>query len=156
MTPDKENISQLTIEKLKGFNGFLVDVIVSPGNKFVVEIDTPEGVSILQCEEVNRFLNKELDNETNEFDLTVSSPGLERPFKVHEQYVKNINREIKVRTTEGKECSGVLKAVNKSGIQLMQRVKEIPQGKKKKEWIEQTIDLNFEKIKDAKIILNFK
>lgn len=156
MTPDKENISQLAIEKLKGFNGFLVDVIVSPGNKFVVEIDTPEGVSILQCEEVNRFLNKELDNETNEFDLTVSSPGLERPFKVHEQYLKNISREVKVRTTEGKEYSGILKTVNKNGIQLMQRVKEVPEGKKKKEWVEKTTELNFEKIKDTKIILNFK
>jgi ribosome maturation factor RimP len=133
-----------------------VDIVVSGNNKFLVEVDSPEGISIGQCEDLNRYLNKMLDNENNEFELTVSSPGLERPFKVVEQYRKNINRELKVRTVDGKEFQALLKNVGDGGIALAQKVKEIPEGKKKKEWVEKNIELPFGDIKEAKIIITFK
>lgn len=152
----KEKIEELAVEHIKSFDGFLVDVVVSGTNKFLVEVDSPQGISIGQCEDLNRYLNKQLDNETNEFELTVSSPGLERPFKVKEQYAKNLGRDLKIRTTEGKELQALLKEVNNQGIVLMQKVKEIPEGKKKKEWVEKNIELPFENIKEAKIIITFK
>ena len=152
----KEKIQELAEQHISGFNGFLVDIVVSGNNKFLVEVDSPEGISIGQCEDLNRYLNKMLDNENNEFELTVSSPGLERPFKVLEQYRKNINRELKVRTIDGKEYQALLTNVSESGIALKQKVKEMPEGKKKKEWVEKTIELPFTEIKEAKIIITFK
>lgn len=152
----KEKIQELVEQHIRSFNGFLVDIVVSGNNKFLVEVDSPEGISIGQCEELNRYLNKMLDNENNEFELTVSSPGLERPFKVLEQYRKNINRELRVRTIDGKEYQALLTNVSEGGIALRQKVKEMPEGKKKKEWVEKNIELPFTEIKEAKIIITFK
>ena len=70
----KEEIAILTETKLIAFDGFIVDVIINAGNKILVEVDSPLGISIGQCAEINRFLNEKLDNEANEFELTVSSP----------------------------------------------------------------------------------
>ena len=153
---EKEKIKEFIESKISSYGGFLVDVIINQGNKIVVEVDSPAGISIAQCAELNRFLNDELDNETNEFDLTVSSPGLEKPFKVFEQYQKNIDRQIKVRTIEGKEFEASLKEVTPDGILLHQKVKEAPEGQKKREWVEKNIQLPFEQIKETKIILTFK
>lgn len=153
---EKEKIKELTETKLASFDGFLVDVMVSPGNKIIVEVDSPVGISIGQCAEINRFLNAELDNETNEFELTVSSPGLEKPFKVLDQYKKNVDRQVKVKTVDGKELEATLTAVNEKGITVHQKVKEIPEGKKKKEWVEKDIQLPFDQIKETRIILTFK
>jgi len=153
---EKERIKELTEEKLKSFDGFLVDVMINAGNKILVEVDSPSGISINQCAEINRYLNTELDNETNEFDLTVSSPGLDKPFKVVSQYEKNVEREVKVKTIDGKEYQAILKGVHRDSISLSHKVKEIPEGKKKKEWVEKQIDLPFEQIKETKIIITFK
>jgi ribosome maturation factor RimP len=152
---EKEKIVELTQTKLSAFEAFLVDVVISPGNKIVIEIDSPQGISIGQCAELNRFLNAELDNEANEFELTVSSPGLEKPFKVYDQYKKNIDRQIKVRTVEGKEFEAKLKEVNENGILLHQRTKE-KNEKNKKEWVEKDIQLPFSQIKETRVILTFK
>jgi ribosome maturation factor RimP len=152
---EKEKIVEMTNSKLAAFGGFLVDVVISQGNKIVVEIDSPEGISIGQCAELNRFLNAELDNETNEFELTVSSPGLEKPFKVFDQYKKNIDRQVKVKTIEGKEFEAKLKEVSENGILIQQRVKE-KNEKNKKEWVERDIQLPFDQIKETKVILTFK
>lgn len=152
----KEKIQELTEDYIKKFDGFLVEITASANNKFLVQIDTQQGVSIGQCEEVNRYLNKALDNESNEFELTVSSPGLEKPFRVFEQYRKNVNRQVKIRTLDGKEYEALLQNVDQGGVTLSQRVKEIPEGKKKKEWVEKIINLPFENIKEAKIIITFK
>lgn len=153
---EKEKIKELAESKLSSYDGFLVDVIVSSGNKIVVEIDSPVGISIGQCAELNKYLNETLDNETNEFELTVSSPGLEKPFKVFKQYQKSIDRQIKVRTVEGKEFEAQLKEVTPKGILIHQKVKEAPEGSKKREWVEKNIQLPFEQIKETKIILTFK
>ncbi|HYG50915.1 MAG TPA: ribosome assembly cofactor RimP [Flavobacteriales bacterium] len=153
---EKEKIKALAESKLNDFDGFLVDLVVSNDNKILLEIDSPRGISIGECAELNRFLNKELDNETNEFELTVSSPGLEKPFKVYKQYEKNLNRQVKVRTVEGKEYTAKLSAVNKEGISLAAKVKEVPEGKTRKEWVDKSIELPFEQIKETKVIITFK
>jgi ribosome maturation factor RimP len=152
----KENILKLTEERIASFDGFVVDLVVANGNKFTLELDTPKGISIGELEDVNRFLNKELDNETNEFELTVSSPGMERPFKVYKQYLKNLGRQIKVKTKDGKVTEGALANVNEKGITLNYKVKEAPEGKKKKEWVEKTAELLFENIAETKKIITFK
>jgi ribosome maturation factor RimP len=60
-------------------------------------VDTPEGISLEQCEKINRALLQEA--ETNEFidairSIEVSSPGTERPLKHWWQYPRNIGRTL--------------------------------------------------------------
>lgn len=153
---ENEHITRLIESHIAGYDGFLVDLVMAPGNKILVEIDTPQGVSIGQCADLNRYLNQELDNEANEFELTVSSPGLERPFKVRKQYHKSIGQQLKVRTAAGKDLTGILKAVSENDITIFQKLKEAPEGQKKREWVEKDTVIPFDEIKEAKIIITFK
>jgi ribosome maturation factor RimP len=76
-----------------------------------VYIDTPSGVTIEQCEKVSRFLNFNMENDSNfpeKYTLDVSSPGMDNPFKVQQQYDKNIGRHIEVVLLSGIKKEGVL------------------------------------------------
>ena len=55
----------------------------------------PEGVTIEECAKVSRIIESGLDREIEDFELEVSSPGLNSPFKVLPQYFKNIGKECR-------------------------------------------------------------
>ena len=155
MKLNKENIIAETEKFISEFNGFVVDIIIVNSNKITIELDTPQGISIGELEKVNRHLNIIFDNENNEFELTVSSPGMERPFKVLRQYKKNIGKNIKVKLKNGLVNEGSLLAVSENGIVLNYKTKESVEGKKKKTWVEKTVDLQFENIAETKKIITF-
>src|SRR5687767_2735293 len=104
---------------------FVVDVIASfrgSPKKLLVILDGDKGVNIDACADVSRELSKVLD-ETNLVDgafvLEVSTPGLDQPLKTNRQYVKNIGRNVKVKTKD-KTIEGKLTTVNEAKIELLQ------------------------------------
>src|SRR5690606_30066500 len=105
----KEQIAQLTESAVKDRNIYLVDVVVSPGNRIRIEIDRDEGLSVNDCAFVSRFIEQNLDREQEDFEIQVSSPGLDQPFKILRQYRKNIGRKVEVVTKNGEKINGVLK-----------------------------------------------
>ena len=152
----KENIKKLAEEHVKEFNGFVVDILVSPANKVVVEIDSHEGVTLKQCESLNRYLNHELDNEANEFELTVSSPGLEKPYRVLQQYVKNVGRRVNVKLNNGSVIEGKLVKAGGEEIEIEHTAKEKVEGKSKRELVTRTDAIKLTDIKETKTIISFK
>ncbi|MFA9424053.1 MAG: ribosome maturation factor RimP, partial [Sedimentibacter sp.] len=65
-----------------------------------VYIDTPAGITVDDCADVSRALNKKLDDIDliqEQYFLEVSSPGLERPFKTHADYLKNIGEQVEIK-----------------------------------------------------------
>ncbi|MFN3940591.1 MAG: ribosome maturation factor RimP, partial [Chitinophagales bacterium] len=81
--------------------------------KFEVFIDTDSGVTINQCEQVSRYLQFLMENDaafSDGFALDVSSPGMENPFKVERQYLKNIGKTVEVLLQNGAKKEGVLTA----------------------------------------------
>lgn len=82
-----------------------------------VYIDKPEGVSILDCENVSRALSDILDSEDfipDAYILEVSSPGLGRTLKKEKHFAKSIGQEVEIKLykqLEGcKEFSGTLES----------------------------------------------
>ena len=137
---------------LAGTEVFLVDVSVKPGNKISVYIDGDQRVTIESCREINHFLNESLDRDAEDFDLTVSSAGADRPLKLPRQYKKNIGNSLDVITKTGEKFSGVVLAANETGIEL-----ELPPAKKsKKEPETKIVPLNYSDIKSAKEVITFK
>jgi ribosome maturation factor RimP len=137
---------------LHGGDIFLVDVVVKPGNKISVYIDGDHGVNIDVCRELNHFLNESLDRDTEDFDLTVSSSGADRPLKLPRQYKKNTGNSLDVVTKAGEKYSGVVLKADESGIEL-----EIPPLKKSKKDQEiKIVPLKFSDIKSAKEVITFK
>ena len=85
----EERVQQLAREKVLELGGFLVSAKVSTQNEIQVFVDKAEGISITECLQISRFIEEELDREIEDFQLLVSSPGLNKPFVVKEQYLES-------------------------------------------------------------------
>ena len=78
-------------------------------------IDKPEGVNILDCENVSRALSEALDKADfipDAYILEVSSPGLGRTLKKDKHLQKSIGEEVEIKLFKPidkcKEFSGFL------------------------------------------------
>lgn len=137
-----ERITEVIEKQIGGTDIFLVNVTVKPGNAIKVHVDTPDGISIDECVKISRYVNESLDRDTEDYSLEVSSPGLGGPFRVKQQYEKNVGREIEVLYTDGEKVKGSLESVSEAGIVLKHsgRLREI----------------GFNDIQTAKEIITFK
>jgi len=152
---NKEKILSLVNEKLEE-NMFLVDVSVNTANVIHVEIDSFTGLSIDQCVAISRHIEASLDRETEDFELQVSSPGAGQPFKVNEQYRKNLGRELEVTLAGGSVLKGLLAEATESGIVIETSVKEKPEGSSRKLLVTKKQQVAFEEIEKARVIISFK
>ena len=69
-------------------------------------IDKPEGVNILDCENVSRALSDKLDEEDfidDAYILEVSSPGLGRTLKKDKHLEKSLGEEVELRLYKPKD-----------------------------------------------------
>ncbi len=152
----KEQILNLIEDKLNERGLFLVDLEIAPGNQIHLEIDGPNGVTIKDCVDFSRQVEHNLDREAEDFELNVSSPGLDKPFRVFQQYQKNVGREVKVITNEDKTIKGELVKVEDDKIMVEYSFKQKIEGKKKKETITEQEIIPFNNIKETRIIISFK
>jgi ribosome maturation factor RimP len=145
---DKEHIKGLVEEFIKGTGLFLVAVRVSSANRITVLADKKEGITIEECVAIHRHIEKNLDREKEDFELQVSSPGLDLPFGVVEQYYKNEGRKVEVTDNEGSKFTGLLRNVTEGGFELETEVKIKGKAREKKE-----ISFNFDQVKTTRVIL---
>ena len=98
-----EQIETLIDSALKEKDCFVVDLDVREGNNILLEVDSLHGITISDCVDFSKMIEHNLDREVEDFEVHVSSPGLDKPFKVKEQFYKNIGRTIKVVQIEEKQ-----------------------------------------------------
>jgi ribosome maturation factor RimP len=147
----ESQIRKLAEESLQDAESFLVDVSVRPGNRILVHIDSLKGLTVHDCVKVSRHIEGNLDREKEDFELEVSSPGADRPFKVFEQYRKYTGKKVEVTLEDGKKITGVLEAADPEKIQ----VKPDPEKKGKKQELE-SLTFNISEIKQTRAIISFK
>jgi ribosome maturation factor RimP len=152
---DKAEIEKLVLEHIQGSGLFLVAVRISATGKITVLVDRKERVTIEECAELSRFLDSNLDRNIEDYELQVSSPGVEMPFLVIEQYYKNEGQAIEVVATDGRKYKGILKNVTDGGFELETGGKE-KSGSKGKPVEIKDISFNFEQVKSAHEIVTFK
>ena len=110
-------------------NGFeLVDVeyVKEAGNWYLrAYIDKPGGITVDDCEVVNRELGDLLDRDDfidDSYILEVSSPGLGRPLKKERDFVRSKGEEVEIRTyrivERQKEFRGVVKDWDKDTVTI--------------------------------------
>ena len=128
----REEYEQKTEKLLIPFmeaNGFeLVDVeyVKEAGNWYLrAYIDKPGGITVDDCEVVNRELGDLLDRDDfidDSYILEVSSPGLGRPLKKERDFIRSKGEEVEIRTyrmvDRQKEFRGVLKAWDKDTVTI--------------------------------------
>jgi len=136
---------------MKGTGLFLVAVKVSNANRISVLADKKEGITIDECAGIHRQIENGLDRDVEDFELQVSSPGLDLPFVVMEQYYKNEGKKVEVVDTEGTKYSGILKNVTAGGFELETALKTKGKAIELKD-----ISFNFEQVKTTRVILTIK
>jgi ribosome maturation factor RimP len=139
---EKQKIQGLVEEIVRGTGIFLVSVKVSNANRIIVLADKNEGITIDECATIHRHIENGFDRDKEDFELQVSSPGLDMPFVVIEQYYKNEGRKVEVTDNEGSKFIGNLKNVTGGGFELETKLK--------------LLSFNFEQIKSTRVILTIK
>ncbi len=148
---EKIKIEKIVNEYIKGTDIFLVTVKVSSTNRISVIVDTVNGILLEQCADIHRYIETILDRNSGDFELQVSSPGLDAHFAVIEQYRKYEGKKVKVIDSAGESFTGFLKNVTKGGFELETEIR-IKGGKSEK--LDKSF--NFEQVKSAQAIYSIK
>lgn len=152
-----DRIKELAEEVLSGTKHFITEIDITPAGKISVYADSFEKFTISDCVKVSKHIRKTLGEELDDYEMTVSSAGMDRPFRDSRQYHKNIGRELQVLLTDGVVHKGILSEVQPDYLVLTEVPKAPKKGMKPKVGKEEKrIQINFEQIKETKRVINFK
>jgi len=129
-------------------DAFLVELELKPNNIIVAFVDSDNGLTIEQIKMINRQIESHLDRDVEDFNLTVSSPDLNRPLKTWRQYKKNVGRYLKVKFNERQEEGMLMK------VEAKYLVLSVPNKKKSAPNTE--LEIQFADIAEAKVAIRFK
>ena len=153
---DKNVVKKLVDEWLQDQEYFLVDIEISPDNRIVVEIDHADGVWIEDCVALSRYIEERLSRDDEDYELEVGSAGLGQPFKVPQQYVNFVGKEVEVLGADGIKVKGILKAVDGNDFTVGVEEKVKVEGKKRPVKMEVDHVYQMDKVKYTKYIISFK
>lgn len=78
------------------------------------------GISLEECVSVTKALNDALEFEPEDYELTVASPGLDRPLKTEKDFLRTLGQPVRFvlkEKVEGKgEYSGQVKSVGSQAV----------------------------------------
>jgi ribosome maturation factor RimP len=152
---NKEQIEQLAAGHLKGTPLYVTGIRIGADNHIHVFIDGDNGVTIADCVELSRHIEKSLDRDQEDFSLDVSSHGAATPLVMPRQYTRHIGRGFEIKLLDGSKAEGSLVACNDEEIQLEYPVRENkPLGKGKVTVMKQQ-SIKYNQIKESKIKLKF-
>ena len=153
---DKNVVKTLAEEWLQGNEYFLVDVLMMPDDRIVVEIDHADGVWIEDCADLSRFLQEKLGEELDNYELEVGSAGIGQPFKVAQQYVNHVGKQVEVLTADGKKVVGILSKVDGDTFTVTVQEKQHVEGKKRPVMVDVDKTFGMSEVKSTKYLLAFK
>lgn len=155
---DVKKIRALVDEWLATKDYFFVDATVTDDGRITVEIDHKDGVWIDDCCDLSRFIESHLDRDEEDFELEVGSAGIGQPFKVLQQYVNAVGKNVEVMTAgqAGKKLKGMLTAADESGFTIRYNEKQKVEGKKRPVQVEVETKLGYDGVKWTKAVIDFK
>ncbi len=133
---------------------FVLKIDISPDNKVTVVIDGNKPVPVSECIRITRDVESDVSRDEHNYALTVSTFDISQWFNDKRQFNKNLNRKLKVKTTE-EQIEGTLTEINERGIVLENKVREPKPVGKGKHTVTKRYEIPFEKITKAKVIISF-
>ena len=133
----------------------MVDVSVSADNCVSVEIDHADGVWIEDCVQLSKHIEANLSREEEDYELEVGSAGIGQPFKVLQQYINHIDKEVEVLARDGKKYRGVLVRAEEGEFTIVMKVKEKPEGAKRPIMVDKEYTWKYDEVKYTKYLINF-
>lgn len=101
-----DRVKELISDYLERHDIELVDIVYrreQNGMVLRLLVDTPNGIKVNECEDLNNFLSDCLDRDDlidERYILEISSPGLDRPIKTDRDFERSIGKVIDVTTYE--------------------------------------------------------
>ena len=136
---------------------FIVDVSVSKDNDITLTIESEEGtIELDDCVSLSRYFETKFDREVEDYSLTVSSAGLDHPFKVFRQFLKAVGTKVEVSLKGGRKMVALLEAADEESITLKYTAKEAVEGKKKKELVEHVDRFTMDQVNAVRPYIEFK
>ena len=137
-------------------NCYIVEISISKDNDIEITIESEDGrVELDVCVAISRFFESKFDRETEDYSLTVTSAGLDQPFKVLKQYLKAVGSKVEVMLKGGKKMVAVLTEADQESITLKYSVKEAVEGKKKKEFVEHIDRFTMDQVNSVRPYIEF-
>jgi ribosome maturation factor RimP len=135
---------------------YIVDVSINKDNEIEVIIEKEEGIVELDdCVAMSRHFETCFDREKEDYSLTMSSAGLDQPFKVLKQYLKAVGSKVEVQLKGGRKMVAVLEAADEESITLKYSAKEAVEGKKKKELVEHVDRFTMDQVNAVRPYIEF-
>lgn len=135
---------------------FLVDINFTPDDRIVIEIDHADGVWIEDCADLSRLLQERLGDDLGDYELEVGSAGIGQPFKVAQQYINHIGKDVEVLSNDGQKVHGVLKSVDGNHFVVTIKEKQKVEGKKRPVMVDVDKPFSMDEVKYTKYLLSFK
>ena len=136
---------------------YIVDVFVSKDNDVEVTIESEEGtVELDDCVAVSRFFESCFDRDREDYSLTVTSAGLDQPFKVFRQYRKAVGSKVEVAFRGGRKLVALLVAAEEEAITLKWSAKEAVEGSKKKVMVEHEERFGMQEVNSVRPFIEFE
>ncbi len=133
---------------------FLIDLKISSDDKIMVIVDGDNGVSLKECIRISRHIEHNLDRDTTDFSLEVTTHGATEPFVNNRQYKKNLGRTLQL-TSAKEKFEGKLVKIDEDGIIIEWKAREPKPIGKGKVTVTKTVALLYEDIKQAKVKIKF-
>lgn len=152
----EEYIQNLAETAIEGTDLFVVDVLVKNNDLIMVFLDADSAVTIDKCVEVSRFIESHLNRDEEDFELRVSSSGLDHPLTMPRQLKKYVGRnlDIELKEGEGEKIRCKLLEVNDAGLKLETIVvKKI--NKIKKEEPAEIKEFTYAQMKTIRAVIDF-
>ncbi len=146
----EEQIRNIVVEVAERHNFFLIELLVhgNRGSRSIeIFIDGEKNVSADDCAIITREINSYLENLPelgSNYNLEVSSPGVDRPLKFLKQYPKHLNRKLEIVYRLGSET----KKINARLIKVEGEVLTFSSEGKE-------IIINYNDITKAKVLISF-
>ena len=150
----KDQITELANEALANSDRFVVDITVSNSNVINVYIDADSSVTIDHCVELSRFIEGNLDREVEDYELSVSSAGIDYPLLKHRQLNKYVEKELEILSKDGIKKVYKLVSFNEEKIEAQEATIKML-GKLRKTSYGNSVGLSFSDIKEIKPYINF-
>jgi ribosome maturation factor RimP len=146
-TINNDLITNLVNDMIRDTDLFITEIKIKKDNVIYVFLDGDNGVTIDQCIQVSRYVEKNLDRDKIDFELNVSSFGIGRPLILFRQYKNAIGKSLCVKFKDESKCSGKLMEALEDKLML-----EIKGTKKNPSSIR---EIPMQDIKEAKIEVVF-
>ena len=156
---NKEKVIALVEERMNELNNglYIVELTISSANSIHVEIDKMVGgVTVTDCVSVSRNVEHNLDRDEEDFELHVSSAGLDKPLRHINQYIKNIGRRVEIVRKDGEKLEGEIIKITDDTMIIKDQVSKQLENKKKKVLVEEVTEVHFSDVKESKIVISFK